>query len=79
MTLWCVRLEGPDDLIAQSDREAADAYAEQHHAMVKRLIACNPGVEDDGITEASMRAIVEPWPWSAEAHAKALMETQDAN
>lgn len=70
--LWCIRYVGPDDITAAESREAAERMAEDHRSAVRRMIAANPGIEAEGISAASMAVVVEPWPWSAEAHAEDL-------
>ena len=46
--------------------------ADEHNGAVRRIIAARPDIIGDGITADSMMAVVVPWPWSAEAHAKDL-------
>jgi hypothetical protein len=72
--LWCIRYVGPDDLHAASSKEAAEAMATKHRAAVAKLIENDPSLVADGITAESMDVVVEPWPWSAEAHAKDLLD-----
>jgi hypothetical protein len=70
--LWCIRLVGPDELLAADNQEAAQRMADAHNDAVRGIIKRKPTIAGDGITEDSMRAVVEPWPYSAEAHARHL-------
>lgn len=73
-TLWCIRIIGPDDLVAAPSQEAAQTMADEHNKAVRELIAARPDLVGDGLTEASMQAVVELWPWSAAAHAEDLKD-----
>ncbi|MDR3535229.1 MAG: hypothetical protein P4L71_01890 [Acetobacteraceae bacterium] len=70
-TLWCIHIPGPDDVIAQPDRETANRAAEAHNAAIERHWAQFPRTDDDPPKSALM-AVVKPWPWSATAHAVSL-------
>ena len=72
--LWCIRIVGPDDLVAAPSKAAAEKMAADHNLAVRKIIAARPNIVGDGITEESMLAVVEPWPWSAEAHAKDMKD-----
>ena len=65
--LWCVHVQGPDDLIAMPSKDAADLQA----AKINKSIGRDWEHGDPEIT-----AIATFWPYSAEAHAVALAEMQ---
>lgn len=73
--LWCVHIPGPDDIYAHPDRAAAEKHAGEFNTFMRAYWQRNPQTENDP-TEASLTAVVIPWPWSAESHAEAL---RDAN
>lgn len=59
--LWCVHIEGPDDMIAMPSREAAEAEAKLLNESWRK-----DGHEYDPV----LNAVAKPWPYSAEQHAK---------
>lgn len=65
--LWCVNIQGPDDIIAMSGRASAQVYADELNKFFTDY-ATKHGHKDD----PSAHAIVAPWPWSAESHADDL-------
>lgn len=68
-TLWCVHIPGPDDLYAASSRGAADEHAFSLNEAIRKFWERHPRTENDP-TEESMTAVVVPWPWDAESHAR---------
>jgi hypothetical protein len=75
MDLWCVHIPGPDDLYAHPSRDACEAHATAFNERMRRYWADNPRTENDP-TEAALTAVVIPWPWSAEAHARAIHDAR---
>ena len=72
--LWCIRIPGPDDITAQPSREQAETEAEVHNLSVCRYIASlKRPLDKNDVRTISLMAVVEPWPWSAEAHAANLL------
>jgi len=67
--LWCVHVQGPDDVIAMPSKSAALEHANDLNALFGR----HPYEEGDPI----MRAVVIEWPHSADSHAADLV-IQDA-
>ena len=61
--LTCVHVLGPDTLIAQPDMETAKRRAEEWNASFPKRRVPNDIV---------FRCEVEPWPYSAKAHADDL-------
>lgn len=60
--LWCVHVQGPDDLYAAPSKEAAErAAVEYQHKW-----------DVQGVTDPKVTFAVVKWPHSAEAHAKDL-------
>ncbi|KAA0888722.1 hypothetical protein [Oryzomonas rubra] len=66
--LWCVHIEGPDDLIAMPSMDAAGREAAKLNKSIGRQW-------EEGDPEIT--AIATLWPYSAESHAKALAEAQE--
>lgn len=62
--LWCVHVEGPDDVYAAASREAARKHADTLNKAIDRM----PHHPDDPIC----RAVVAVWPHSPESHAESL-------
>lgn len=63
--LWCVHIQGPDDIIAMVSKEAADLEAAKINKSVGRMW-------QEGDPE--INAIATIWPGSAESHASELKE-----
>lgn len=61
--LWCLHIEGPDDVLAAPSREAAQEAAER----LQQWLDARPKHELDPL----VRCVVEPWPHSE------LLHTQD--
>ena len=70
--LWCVRVIGPDDTYPCRSHGHAVLMAEDINAKLRQWAEAHPGVASDPNTP-SMSAVVEVWPWSAEAHARGLV------
>lgn len=68
MNLWCVNILGPDDVLAMPDWWAALEEANALNRYFARLDETRH--ESDPI----MRAVVVPWPHSAESHAEDLVK-----
>lgn len=66
--LWCVHVEGPDDLYAAESKEAAQQHADALNATIARAIAADPS----GHWQLC-NAVVAPWPYSTESHAADLL------
>lgn len=64
MSLWAVHVVGPNDLIAMPSHEVAVSEA----AAMNVAFAMLP----KGEYAPQVRAVVEPWPYSAAAHADEL-------
>ncbi|MGF6963587.1 hypothetical protein OKW43_000592 [Paraburkholderia sp. WC7.3g] len=62
--LWCVHIEGLNDFIAVDSEEAARSEASEINAYIDRA--------DRSSRAARLRAVVVEWPYSADAHARAL-------
>jgi hypothetical protein len=69
---WAVVVQGPDDLIAAYNYRDAVARAGGMNAYFEKHFA--PVTEND----PHLKAVVEPWPYSAEDHADTLVR-QAAN
>lgn len=65
-TLWCVRLIGPDDMLACASR--ADAV---RHAMALNLGAYRANLDPDPM-QPLVVAVPEPWPYDPRSHAAGL-------
>lgn len=68
--LWCIRGLGSDDLFAAKSKEEAEATSAAHNALIDKNFP-------NHTLRESMKAVAEPWPYSAEAHARSLQETED--
>jgi hypothetical protein len=64
--LFCVNLLGPDDIYACAGREEADKLAAEFNAFFTSLRKLGQGFEP------TLSAVVIPWPWGAESHARDL-------
>jgi hypothetical protein len=62
--LWCVHIEGLNDFIAVDSMESARHEASEINAYIDRA--------DRSSRAASLRAVVVEWPFSADAHARAV-------
>lgn len=71
--LWCVRVLGPDSVIAQPDKEKAEERAKVWQYGWDRYMATREK-RSPSPYEPQISYVVEPWPWSAKAHAEALAE-----
>ena len=63
-TLWAIHVEGPDDMIAAPSKDAGEREA----ALLNRYFARIVTNEND----PDLRAVVVPWPYSADSHAHSL-------
>ena len=70
--LWCMRVPGSDDIYAAESREAAEKMVEQFNAFMRRPFY--RGWSENDPSFESCLGQVEPWPYSAEAHAQALRD-----
>lgn len=70
MELWCVNIQGPDDVIAVASRLDAIDYAARFNAWWLTR------VEADGLHEydPTMWAVPTHWPHNADSHAKNLSD-----
>jgi hypothetical protein len=62
--LWCVHIEGPDDFVAAVSKEAAEREASAINAYAER--------GGQGRGAAPVRAVAMQWPFTPEAHARAV-------
>jgi hypothetical protein len=62
--LWCVHIEGPDDFIAATSKEAAEQEALAINAYVER--------SGEGRRDSPVRAVAMEWPFTPESHARAV-------
>lgn len=62
--LWCVHIEGLNDFIAVESEESARHEASEINAYIDRA--------ERSSRAARLRAVVIEWPFSADAHARAL-------
>lgn len=69
--LWCICVPGPDDIYAAASVGDAMMMATMHNAAIMRRVRERP-LTDFDVPLESLLAVVEPWPWSAEAHAENL-------
>lgn len=60
--LWCLHIEGPDDVMAAPSKEEADSVAEASNRYFTEHFA-----------DSGLRAKVVPWPHSARSHAEDLV------
>ena len=67
--LWCVHVLGPDTVIAQPDKQTAEKRAGEWNAGIAKMQARDPSQYDP-----KLECVVEPWPWTADGHAKELAE-----
>ncbi len=68
--LWCVHVLGPDTVIPQSSRAVAEARAELWNGDIEEMMnRRGPSAFDPVI-----RCVAEPYPYSAEGHARGLAE-----
>ncbi len=72
--LWCVCVIGPDDLYPCRSRAHAIIMAEDINAKLRQWTDARRKPSAD----PNMIAIVEPWPHSAAAHARGLMDLHAA-
>lgn len=64
LTLWCVHILGPDDVLAAPSHAAAVAHAHE----LNKAVFGRVGAADDVLCFA----YAGPWPHSREAHADAV-------
>lgn len=70
--LWCMHIAGPDDVHAAPDFWTAVAWsAELNAVLAKKALAEKWGDDED---MPPTQASAQPWPWSADLHAKSLAE-----
>lgn len=62
LTLWCVHILGPDDVLAAPSHEAAATHARE----LNKAVHSKSSVPDDVLCFA----YAAPWPHGTEAHAK---------
>lgn len=62
--LWCVHVQGPDTLIAQPSKEAAEQRATEWNKRIVAIAAREPHPYDPQI-----ECVATVWPWSDEGHA----------
>ncbi len=67
-TLWCVHIQGPDDLIAFPDQ----ASAEREAAVINEAMERHAATREPSPNWPTLKAVAAVWPWSAEAHAADL-------
>ncbi len=72
--LWCVHVWGPDTVIAQPSKEAAELRAKEWSEMFDRIRERFSATSAEAAVAVLMEAHVVPWPHSAELHAKGLAE-----
>jgi hypothetical protein len=65
--LWCVHVEGPDDIFPMPSKEEAEKEAAEINAVAAREF------EDHG-DDIMFRAVVVIYPYSAESHAEGCAE-----
>ena len=70
--LWCVHLVGPDDVWAMPSKAAAEAEA----ARTNEAIAIEDAKHVGDPHWPHARAIVIPWPYSADRHAEELAKAR---
>lgn len=68
--LWCVHIEGLNDFIATGSRESARQEASAINAYIDSA--------EKGPRAAILRAVVIEWPYSADAHRRALHDNRDS-
>lgn len=65
-TLWCVNIQGPDDVIACRDRADAFRYALWMNLSFLRMY------DDPSPYHPTIQAVIIEWPHSPESHAEDL-------
>ena len=68
MELWCVHIEGPDDVHAAPDKESAEQRAAAFNAAIAREDAKHVGAP----LWPTAKAFAAPWPHSGDSHAADL-------
>lgn len=68
--LWCVNVQGPDDVHAAPSKEAAEKRADELNA----FFAKGDAAHADDPHWPHLKAVVVPWMYSAESHAKGLLK-----
>lgn len=63
--LWCCHIEGPDDVFVSANKEDAQKLADK--------INLEESLRKKADHDPIIKAIVEIWPYSAEAHAAELV------
>lgn len=69
-TLWCVNIQGPDDLIATVDHLSAVKVANTFNQWWQAQKEKQPQREND----PRMWAVPIEWPWDADLHAASVSE-----
>ncbi|ACC72858.1 hypothetical protein Bphy_3723 [Paraburkholderia phymatum STM815] len=66
--LWCVHIEGPDDFVATSSREAAEREA----SAINAYLDSAKGRLQERAPTRMVRASAAVWPYTAAGHARSL-------
>lgn len=76
--LWCIRIPGPDDIFAKASKEVAEREAAEHNQWLNEWYPKQTELKRELLPALEqMHAVVEPWPYSAKAHAENLLEQED--
>lgn len=70
MTLYAVHVEGPDDVIAATDRAEAEVRAAEINGIAEEIASRSDASSADPV----IRAVVVEWPYSLAEHAAAIAE-----
>jgi len=67
--LWCIHVEGPDDMIAMPSKETAERDAEIMNNGWR-------GRRDPSPNDPGFNAVAVEWPYSAEQHAEDMSRSR---